>query len=370
MYVAARQRAGENGCDFAFGNPHDMPLPAIGATLQKYAIAQNKDWFAYKLNEETSQQHVASTLQQRVGLPYAPEDVCMTNGAAGALQIALTTLLDQGDEVIINLPPWFFYEAYIAACGGVTVKVKVKPEDFDLDVEAIRQAITPRTRAVIVNSPNNPTGRIYPAETLTALAKVLEDASQQHGRPIYLISDEAYSRILFDGKRFASPTGFYPYSLLVYTYGKTLLTPGQRLGYLAIAPDMPDRDQLRPALFASQIASGIAFPNAVMQYSMPELEKLCIDLEMLQHKRDWLVRELTGIGYQVPAPEGTFYLLVRSPLTDDVGFTDQLAQQGIFCLPGSVAEIPGYFRISLTANEEMIARSVPGFAKAIEQAAG
>jgi aspartate aminotransferase len=154
----------------------------------------------------------------------------------------------------------------------------------------------------------------------------------------------------------------------VYTYGKTLLTPGQRLGYLAIAPDMPDREQLRAALFASQIASGIAFPNAVMQYSMPELEKLCIDLELLQHKRDWMVRELSGMGYHVGAPEGTFYLLVRSPLADDVAFTDQLAQQGIFCLPGSVAEVPGYFRISLTANEAMIARALPGFAAAIEEA--
>jgi aspartate aminotransferase len=363
--LQAEQRTGI--CDFAFGNPHELPLPEFGATLQKYAVPQNKDWFGYKMNERASQEHVARSLQQRVGIPYAPEDVCMTNGAAGALNIALATLLDPGDEVIINLPPWFFYEAYIIASGGVAVKVKVKPDDFDLDVEAIRQAITTRTRAVIVNSPNNPTGKIYPPETLRALGEMLSTESRRVGRTIYLISDEAYSRILFDGRNFASPTGFYADSILVYTYGKTLLTPGQRLGYLALAPTMAGRQELRYAMDLTQVVNGWAYTSALMQYSMPDLEKLCIDMEQLQHKRNWMVHELSAMGYQVGTPEGTFYLLVKSPLEDDTAFTKLLAEKGIYCLPGSTAEIPGYFRISLTANEDMIRRSMPGFLAAIEQ---
>lgn len=250
------------------------------------------------------------------------------------------------------------------------MKVKVKADDFDLDIEAIRQAITPKTRVVIVNSPHNPTGKIYTPETLRVLAEVLREASVRHGSPIYLISDEAFSRILFDGRRFVSPTAFYPYSMLVYTYGKTLLAPGQRLGYLALSPEMPGREDMRGALTVAQIATGWAFPNALMQYSMPDLEKLCIDLEVLQHKRDWMVRELRSMGYQMMAPEGTFYLLVKSPLPDDVAFTNLLAELNIFCLPGSVEEAPGYFRVSLTANEEMIGRALPGFRKAIEQVQG
>ena len=136
--------------------------------------------------------------------------------------------------------------------------------------------------------------------------------------------------------------------------------PGQRLGYLVLSPAMPDREQMRQALLIAQVTSGWGFPNAVMQYALPELDKLTLDLELLQHKRDWMVSELTAMGYQLGTPEGTFYLLVRSPLADDIAFTRQLAEQNIFCLPGSVAEIPGYFRISLTANEAMIGRRAAG----------
>ncbi len=366
-YTKARGHAGAEACDFALGNPHDMPLASFSATLQKHARPQHKDWYAYKASEADAREHVAATLRQRFGAGFEPEYVAMTNGAAGALHIAFYTLLDPGDEVIINLPPWFLYEGYIAACGGVTVKVRVKADDFDLDVEAIRAAITPRTRAVVVNSPNNPTGRIYPPETLRALAVMLTEASAQFGRPIYLISDEAYNRIVFDGRPFVSPATFYPHSLLIYTYGKTLLTPGQRLGYIALPPDMPERAELAAGFTTAQFLNGLGFPSALMQYAIRDLETQIIDLKVLQHKRDWMVHELSGMGYQTHAPEGTFYLVVRSPMNDDVAFTQLLNSHKVLCLPGSVAELPGYFRISLTANEAMIERALPGFALAMTQ---
>jgi aspartate aminotransferase len=293
----------------------------------------------------------------------------MTKGASTALAIALATILSPGDEVIFLSPPWFFYESMIAFSRGVPVRVKVDLATFEPDIDAIDDAITPRTRAVIVNSPNNPTGRIYPPETLDGLATLLADASDQHGRTISLLSDEAYNRILFDGRRFHSPAAHYPNTFLLYSYGKTLLAPGQRLGYLALPPTMPGRERMRGAILATQF-SGYGVPDAVLQHAMPDLEPLCIDLVQLQRRRDTLVRELGDQGYKVHVPEGAFYLLPRSPIPDDVAFADLLAGHDVFVLPGRIVELPGYFRISLTANDEMVERSISRFGAAIDAASG
>jgi aspartate aminotransferase len=292
----------------------------------------------------------------------------MTNGATGALTVVLDTLVEAGDEVIFNLPPWFFYEGMIVHAGGTPVRVSVAAESFDLDLGAIEAAITAKTRAIIINSPHNPTGKIYPPETLRGLARILEAASKQHGRPLYLISDEAYRRILFDQRVYPSPTSYYANSIMVYTYGKTLLTPGQRLGYLAVSPEMPGREALREALFTSQVFTGFAFPNSLLMHGLADLEQLSIDIQQLQRRRDRLVEALSGLGYMVHKPEGTFYLFVRSPWLDDWKFYELLADHDIFCLPGSVVETPGYFRLSLTASEEMIERSIPKFTAAMEKA--
>lgn len=352
--------------DFAVGNPHEMPLERFVEALQAATVPRNKDWFAYKLNEPPSQEIVANTLRTLRGLPYAPEDILMTNGAFAAIAVVLNTLVNAGEEVIFISPPWFFYEALIAAVGGVPVRVKVNLDTFDLDVEAIAAAITPRTKAIIVNSPNNPTGKIYPPETLQRLADALTEHEQRTGQRITLISDEAYSRIVYDGATYTSPAQYYPNTLVIYTYGKTLLTPGQRLGYIAVHPAMPDREDMRFALFAGQIIVGYAFPNALLQHALPQLESASIDIEHLQEKRDRMVTELRRIGYDVHVPQGTFYLLPRSPVEDDLAFIEALAEQDIFCLPGTIVEMPGYFRISLTANDEMIERALPGFEKAFQ----
>ncbi len=363
------QRAGDPDiCDFMLGNPHERPLPDFTTALQKWSKPQNKDWYAYKENEPTSQAVIAGSLRQQRGLPFEAEDIFLTNGAFAALSVTLTTIVDPGDEVIFISPPWFFYESLIAAAGARPVRVKCNPQTFDLDLEAIEAAISERTRGIIINSPHNPTGKIYPAETLTNLADLLTAASQRNGRTIYLLSDEAYCRIIYDRRRYPSPTAYYPHSFVLYTYGKTLLTPGQRLGYIALPPAMPYRAQLREALYTAQIVTGFAFPNALLQHALPDLEKLTIDVEHLQYKRDWLVGALREMGYELHTPEGTFYLLVRSPLTDDLAFIDLLADYNIFCLPGTMVEMPGYFRISLTANAEMIERALPGFAAAREKA--
>jgi aspartate aminotransferase len=232
-------------------------------------------------------------------------------------------------------------------------------------VEEIRRAITSRTRAIIVNSPHNPSGRIFQPEELEGLAAALKSAP----RPIYLLSDEAYHRILFDGRAFHSPLAYYDRAFLIYTYGKTLLAPGQRIGYIAMPPTMPDREALREVLFVSQAVTGYAFPNALMQYAMPDLEKASIDVAALQRRRDRVVGALSEMGYETVTPEATFYVMVRSPVQDDVAFTKLLAEENVFVLPGTIFELPGWFRISLTANDGMVERALPGFAAAIKERA-
>lgn len=355
-------------CDFALGNPQEMPLPNFVEALRNSLVPRDKDWFAYKLSEPGSRQAVADHLKHWRGVDTDLDDILLTNGAFAGLAVCLNAVVDPGEEVIFLSPPWFFYEALILAAGGTPVRVKVDPVTFDPDLDAIRAAITPRTRAIIVNSPNNPTGRIYGAGVLTGLADLLHSANAGRERPITLISDEAYSRIIFDGAAYVSPTSFYPHSLLVYTYGKTLLTPGQRIGFIALPPEMPERENMRLSLFMAQITTGYAFPNALLQHALPDLNQLSISIPALQERRNTLVQALTRMGYQVHSPQGTFYLLPRSPIDDDLAFMNVLAAEHIYCLPGTAVEMPGYFRISFTASEEMIQRALPGFQRALEKA--
>jgi aspartate aminotransferase len=354
-------------CDFLFGNPQEMALPGFVQSLKRWVTPQNKDWFAYKMTEPAPRRAVAEGLRAWRGIDYSPEDVFLTNGAFAGLAVVINAIVDPGDEVVFISPPWFFYETLILHAGGEPVRVRVAA-DYDLDVEAIAAALTPRTRALIVNSPHNPTGRIYPPQTLARLAHVLQTASTKHGHPIYLLSDEAYSRILYDDRKYTSPTTFYPHSFLIYTYGKTLLTPGQRLGYIVLPPEMPGREAMREALLTSQLLTGYAWPNALLQHALPDLDRLSIDIHHLQQKRDRTVAALHQIGYEVHVPEGTFYLLPRSPLPDDLEFVRRLAARHVYCLPGVAVEMPGSFRISLTASDEMIERSIPQFAALFEEA--
>jgi aspartate aminotransferase len=239
---------------------------------------------------------------------------------------------------------------------------------FDLDLDAVAEAITPRTRAIIVNSPHNPSGRIYTPEQLAQLASLLEDASARNGEPIFLLSDEAYNRIVFQPHAFTTPLAYYKRSFLLYTYAKTLLSPGSRLGYIATRPDMPDSEDLREALQIGQMTMGWAYPVSILQHAVSDLERMGPDIATLQRRRDTLVSMLREQGYETIEPEGTFYILVRSPLEDDRRFADMLRAHDVFVLPGATFEAPGWFRLSITASDDMIERSVPGFAKAISEA--
>jgi aspartate aminotransferase len=350
--------------NFAVGNPQEMPLRGYVDALRTHLEPQDKDWFAYKLSEPKSQAAVARSLTARTGLDWDPADVAMTNGGFAALAVAFRTLLEPGDEVVFLSPPWFFYELLIRAAGGVPVRVPLAPPSFDLDPATIAAAITPRTRAVLLNSPHNPSGRVYPIEDLRALAAMLTDASARTGRSIVLVSDEPYNRIVFDGRPFHSPAEVYPDTMITYSYGKTLLAPGMRIGYVTVPPTMAGREELRERVLIAQLAGGYSFPNALLQHAIEDLERLSIDIGALERRRDRMVAALDDQGYEPTRPEGTFYIMARSPIADDTAFGGILAEEGVLILPGTVVEVPGWFRISLTASDAMVEAGLPGFARA------
>ena len=361
----SERRTDPDIADFTFGNPHEMPLAGLVAAIRESAVPQNKDWFAYKTSEEAPQAYLAREAGRELGLEFDPPDIALTAGAFGAISVAIRLVLDAGDEAIYSEPAWFCYEPMLLAADASPRKVPLKQRTFDLDLDAIDAAIGPRTRLVIVNTPHNPTGRIYGREVLTALAERLDRASNRIGHRVFLLTDEPYRRLRFDGRTFVSPAALYPWTLISYSYGKVLLAPGQRLGYLAISPLMPfaDRQALREAMFATQMALGWCFPNAVMQYAIPQLDRLSIDVQTLTRRRDVLSEALTRAGHTVLPPQGTFYLWVKWSSDDPERQWNSLADRGVFVMPGSIMNARNYFRISLTASDEMVARALPVFAK-------
>lgn len=354
--------------DLTFGNPHEMPLPALVSAIKARMEPQSANWFAYKTSEEEPRAVIAAALSAELGLTFRPEDIAMTPGAFGAIALAFSLLLDPGDECIIPLPGWFCYATMLRARNCTSVPVPLAEGTFDLDIAAIEAAITPRTRVVVINTPHNPTGVIYSRARLAELADMLTRKSAEFARPIFILSDEPYRRIRFDNATFTSPAALYPHTLIDYSYGKILLAPGLRIGYLAFSPEMPaaDREALRAAALTSQVGGGWNFPDAPLQYAVSDLETISIDIGTLQHKRDRLHGALTQWGYRMTRPQGTFYLWGRAPGGDSLAFTRRLAEQGVFVMPGTLFERPADFRISLTGTDNMIDASLPAF----EAAAG
>jgi aspartate aminotransferase len=360
----ARHRSDPDICDFTFGNPHEMPIAGLVSAIRERAIPQDKNWFAYKTSEQEPQAFLAQRVSRELGLAFEGADIALTAGAFAAITVAFHLLLDRDDEAVFSEPAWFCYEPMLLAANVVPRKVRLKGPEFDLDLDAIEAAIGPKTRLVIVNTPHNPTGRIYARDTLEALADLLERASARYGRRIFLLSDEPYRRLRFDGRDFVSPATAYPWTLISYSYGKVLLAPGQRLGYLALSPLMPPRDRhaLRDAMFSAQMALGWCFPNAVMQYALPDLEELSIDRAALARRRDRLTGTLMRAGFDVLRPQGTFYLWSKWPPGDPHRHWNALADRKVFVMPGSLMGSPKYLRISLTASDRMVEQALPAFA--------
>lgn len=348
--------------DFSLGNPHLEPPPEFDAVMAELIADRNPCWHGYMSNAgyDTTRAAVAALVssEQNVTVPWT--NVVMTAGAGGALNVVFKTILDEGDEVIASRPYFVEYGFYLDNHGGVLTLVDSTP-DFDLDVDAIAAAITPRTRAVLINSPNNPTGRIYSAEKIKALGKLLEQTWHRTGRIIFLISDEPYRHIAYDGAVVPSVMDAYGNTIVITSYSKDLSLSGERIGFLAVHPDIPEVERLMAGLTLSNRILGFVNAPALMQRAVERLQGVTVDITPYKQNRDLLLETLEGAGFTVPRPDGAFYLFPRSPIEDDVEFARQLAERLVLVVPGTGFGGPGYVRIAYCCSLETVKGAAPVF---------
>ena len=356
-----RERGSENVFDYSLGNPEVEPPPAVLAALRRVAAQDVPHSHGYMPNAGYPEVRagLARRLALRTGLPFTGDNLIMTNGAAGAINTVLKSILDPGDDVIVLNPYFPEYRFYIENHGGRVVPVETD-QAFQPDIEAIERAITPRTRAIILNSPNNPTGALYSADVLAALNRIVRE-------PILAISDEPYRPLIYDGAAPPEALGLVERSVLAWSWSKAMAVPGERIGYLAISPRLAEAAALANACtFANRILGYINAP-AIWQRVVAEVPDETVDVGLYQAKRDLLCDALAAMGYQAPRPQGSFYVFPKTPIPDDVAFIRELQTEGILAVPGAGFGRSGYMRLSLTISKPEIERSLAGFERAIRR---
>ena len=367
-----RQEFGsDNVYDFTLGNPDVEPPESFSRELLELARNPLPGMHRYMNNAGYSETRaaVAAKIGKDSGLTVPADNIIMTCGAGGALNVVLKTILNPGEEVIILAPFFVEYKFYIDNHGGVPVEVWTNQDTFQLDIDAIEKAITPKTRAIIICSPNNPTGVIYPAESLKRLGDILKHIHKQNGHLIYVISDEPYARIAFDGQQVPNIFPLVESSIIVTSHSKDLALPGERIGYLAANPRMATAAQfMEGAVFSNRVLGFVNAP-ALMQRLVAKLQDESVNIAEYQAKRDLLVRELTGMGFEMVRPDGAFYLFPKSPLADDVEFVKLAQKYHILLVPGAGFGAPGFFRIAYCFDIGMIERSLPSW-RALAQEVG
>jgi aspartate aminotransferase len=359
------ERGADKVFDFTLGNPDVDPPAEVLSALERLAAQHPPQIHAYMPNPgfPEARRAVARHLAERTGLPFTENHILMTVGSAGACNTFLRSVLDPGDEVIV-LAPWFSeYPFYIQNHAGRMVAVETDAQ-FLPDPARIQAALTPRTKAILLNTPNNPTGRVYPAELLKEIDAVL----RRREPPVTVISDEPYTPIVFDGRRHPEVVTLIERTVIANSWSKSFAIPGERIGYLAISPRLPEAAALFNACAFSNRVLGYVNAPALWQRVVTETIGVRPDIGRYQARRDRACEILAGLGYELIKPEGTFYLFPKSPLADDLTFIRFLLDEGVLAVPGSGFGRPGYFRLSLTAPESVIERSRPGFARAMERA--
>lgn len=348
--------------DFSLGNPSGEPPAAIKERLKKLALEPVPGMHRYMSNAgyADTRQAVAGLLAGQSGLPFTENHIVMTCGAGGALNVVLKTLLDPGDEVIALAPFFMEYKFYVDNHNGV-LKIAHNDADFMLDMHAIEEAITPKTKAIIINSPNNPTGVVYDAYSLGMLGNLLKAKEQETGQQIFVISDEPYAKIVYDGFTVPSVFKYIKNSIVVTSHSKDLSLPGERIGYLAASPNIEDVGLFIEGTIFCNRTLGFVNAPALAQRLVTGLQGESADVAEYQEKRDILYDNLTEMGYQMVKPHGAFYLFPKSPLPNDVEFVQKAQEYNILVVPGSGFAKPGYFRMSYSVDKQMIINSLPAF---------
>ncbi len=358
------EHGAENVFDFSLGNPNLPPPPQFSEALKD--VVGTSDPVDHRYMANTGFPQVCAAIAQTVSgeqqAKLSGQEIIMTVGAAGALNVTLKAILDPGDEVISPAPCFVEYHFYTDNHGGV-FKTAACHSDHTLDLTALGEAIGERTKAVLINSPNKPTGQVYSAESLAQLGQLLREKSALYKRTIYLISDEPYRRIIFDGLQVPAIFPQYEDSIIATSYSKDLSIPGERIGYVAVNPQATHRQQLLDGMTLANRILGFVNAPALMQRVVARVQGASVDSSTYQRKRDLLCAGLADAGYEFVTPPGAFYLFPRTPIPDDVAFVKDLQQELILTVPGSGFHGPGHFRISFCVEDEVITRSLPGFAK-------
>ena len=357
-----KQFGEENVFDLSLGNPVIEPPDQVQAALVKAAKDISPGLHRYMPNAglQDVREAIAKTLSNECQVSLSANDLVMVCGAAGGLNITLKTLLDGGDEVLIFAPYFVEYLFYADNHGGKAVAVKTH-DDFTLDMDALKDALSEKTKAVIVNSPNNPTGVVYSREELKQLAEVLKAHSEKTGKAVYLISDDPYKKITFDEVEAVNILELYENSIYITSHSKDIALPGERIGFVAVHPKCEDAGNLMAGLIFSNRVLGFVNAPALIQRVVKNVQGVTVDVEQYKKKRDFLYGELTRIGYDVVKPQGAFYFFPKSPIDDEVEFVKKLAEKKVLVVPGRGFGCPGYFRISYCLPDSVIEGSIAGF---------
>ena len=354
--------------DFSLGNPNLPPPEKFNQILRDTVDSCGLDDHCYMPQAGYPQVcvSIAEYLSTEQAAAVTCNDVIMTCGAAGALNVILKALLDPGDEVLTPMPCFVEYRFYADNHGGVLKMVATRP-DFTLDIEAIGQAISAKTKVVLINSPNNPTGQIYDKTSLDALGSLLTEKSDQYGHVIYLVSDEPYRKIIYDDASVPSIFTSYRDSIIATSYSKDISIPGERIGFAAVNPMAAHRESLMAGMALTNRILGFVNAPALMQRVVACMQGMSVDIGEYKRKRDLLCDGLAEAGYEFIVPPGAFYLFPRTPVADDVEFVRALQKELILVVPGSGFAGPGHFRIAFCVPDQTIVNALPGFKRVMQQ---
>lgn len=363
------QIGAENVFDFSIGNP-SVPAPAH-LTQVMTDLLQNTDpvalhGYTSAQGDRNTRAAIAEDIAQESGCRVDPDLIYMTCGAAASLTISLHALVLPGDEVIVLSPFFPEYRVFAEKAGARVVVVPTIEGTFQMDFEAIEAAVTAKTKAIIINSPNNPTGVIFPPEDIARLGRLLAAKEAELGTEIYLISDEPYRKLVYSDTPVAYVPAAYHRTLVCYSYSKALSLPGERIGYILVPPDMPGAGDVYAAVCGAGRALGFVCAPSLLQYTVAKCVRDTSDLRVYKENRDLFCRALREMGYQVTEPDGAFYLFVKSPEPDAAAFSERARKYELLLVPSDSFGTPGYVRISYCVDTDMIRRSLPAFRALME----